>query len=246
MAPPIPDRSSARSVDGRYRPGGGAGLRAFRALERVGGAVLLLLLSPLLALIWVWVHLDSPGPALFRQARLGQGARPFFLLKFRSMYVGGEEGVPQARRKVVESDADPRITRAGRFLRKTSLDELPQLWSVARGDMCGVGPRPIMPEQREAMPRWAERRFAVKPGITGLAQVKGRRSLGWLDQLRWDCLFVRKDSVRLRLWIILRTFVVLLRPETVYGEAGKNWRAYLSEANGSAPDPDDGGHDSRE
>jgi lipopolysaccharide/colanic/teichoic acid biosynthesis glycosyltransferase len=131
--------------------------------------------------------------------------------------------------------ADPRITRAGRFLRRTSLDELPQLWSVASGHMCGVGPRPVLPEQRPAMPPWAERRFAVKPGLTGLAQVKGRRSLGWLQQLRWDCLFVRKDSVRLRLWIIVQTFVVLLRPETVYGEAGKNWRAYLPDDQGSDP-----------
>ena len=214
----------------RHRPRRHLALRAFRALERAGGMALLILLSPLLFALWLWVRLDSPGPALFRQARLGQGAEPFEILKFRSMYVGGEDGVPQARRKVVESNRDPRITRAGRFLRKTSLDELPQLWNVARGDMLGVGPRPPLPEQRQAMPTWAERRFAVKPGLTGLAQIKGRRSLGWLDQLRWDCAFVRKDSVRLRCWIVLRTLVVLVRPETVYGEAGKNWRAYLPDA----------------
>jgi lipopolysaccharide/colanic/teichoic acid biosynthesis glycosyltransferase len=210
-------------------------LRSFRALERLGGIVLLVVLSPLLALLWLWVRMDSPGPALFRQERLGQGARPFSVYKFRSMYMGGEDGISQAQRRVVESGSDPRITRAGRFLRRTSLDELPQLWSVVRGDMCGVGPRPILPEQRLAMPSWAERRFAVKPGLTGLAQVKGRRSLGWLDQLRWDCLFVRKDSVRLRLWILLRTFVVLLRAETVYGDAGKNWRAYLPRDEGPNP-----------
>jgi len=210
-------------------------LRTFRALERLGGIILLVVLSPLLALLWLWVRLDSPGPALFRQERLGKDARPFSVYKFRSMVMGGEDGIPQAHRRVVESGSDPRITRAGRFLRRTSLDELPQLWSVVRGDMSGVGPRPILPEQRLAMPSWAERRFAVKPGLTGLAQVKGRRSLGWLDQLRWDCLFVRKDSVRLRLWILLRTFVVLLRPETVYGDAGKNWRAYLPQGEGSDP-----------
>jgi len=211
-------------------------LRAFRALERFGGLVLFVALGPLLLLLWLWVRLDSPGPALFRQTRLGQGGRPFQILKFRSMYVGGEAGIPQERRRVVESNRDPRITRAGRILRKTSLDELPQLWNVVRGDMLGIGPRPILPEQRRAMPAWAERRFLVKPGLTGLAQVKGRRSLGWLNQLRWDCAFVRKDSVRLRLWIVLRTFVVLLRPETVYGEAGKNWRAYLPENVGDRPD----------
>lgn len=189
----------------------------------------MLLLGPLIGVIGFWIRLDSPGPALFRQTRLGKGGQPFQILKFRSMYVGGEDGIPQERREVVESSRDPRITRAGRFLRKTSLDELPQLWNVIRGDMSGVGPRPILPEQRRAMPEWAERRFAVKPGLTGLAQVKGRRSLGWLAQLRWDCAFVRKDSVRLRVWIICRTFVVLVRPETVYGDAGKNWRAYLPE-----------------
>jgi len=209
----------------------GLPVRAFRALERLGGIVLLLLLlSPLLALLWLWVRLDSPGPAFFRQDRLGQGARPFQILKFRTMYVGGEEGIPQERRKVVETATDPRITRAGRLLRKTSLDELPQLWNVVRGDMWGIGPRPVLPEQRRAMPPWAERRFAVKPGLTGLAQVKGRRSLGWLRQLRWDCAFVKHDSVRLRFWIVCRTFVVLLRPDTVYGDRGKNWRAYLPEA----------------
>ena len=213
----------------RHAPRGHPALRAFRALERFGGVVLVLVLSPLLLVLWLWVRLDSPGPALFRQTRLGQGGKPFEVLKFRSMHVGGEEGIPQERRQVVESNRDPRITRAGRFLRKTSLDELPQLWNVVRGEMTGIGPRPILPEQRRAMPQWAERRFAVRPGLTGLAQVKGRRSLGWMDQLRWDCLFVRKDSVRLRLWIGLRTFVVLLRPETVYGDAGKNWRAYLPE-----------------
>jgi lipopolysaccharide/colanic/teichoic acid biosynthesis glycosyltransferase len=234
MAARRAEPSPAGPPERRHRPGMHVALRAFRALERLGGVVLLVVLSPLLALIWLWVRLDSPGPALFRQERLGQGGRPFTLLKFRSMHVG-EEGVPQARRAVVESGADPRITRAGRFLRRTSLDELPQLWSVASGHMCGVGPRPVLPEQRPAMPPWAERRFAVKPGLTGLAQVKGRRSLGWLQQLRWDCLFVRKDSVRLRLWIIVQTFVVLLRPETVYGEAGKNWRAYLPDDQGSDP-----------
>jgi lipopolysaccharide/colanic/teichoic acid biosynthesis glycosyltransferase len=143
------------------------------------------------------------------------------------MYVAEEDWIPQEQRQVLESDRDPRITRTGRFFRKTSLDELPQLWNVVRGEMRVVGPRPILPEQRRAMPPWAERRFAVKPGLTGLAQVKGRRSLSWLDQLRWDCAFVRKDSLRLRCWIVLRTFVVLVRPETVYGAAGKNWRAHL-------------------
>jgi len=233
---PVAEGRTAWPRERWHRPRTHLAVRAFRALERFGGVVLLVVSSPLLALIWLWVRLDSPGPALFRQERLGQGARPFFLYKFRSMYVDAEDDIPQARRKVVESGADPRITWAGRFLRKTSLDELPQLWSIVRGDMSGIGPRPILPEQRRAMPPWAERRFAVKPGLTGLAQVKGRRSLGWLDQLRWDCVFVRKDSVRLRVWIILRTFVVFFRPETVYGEAGKNWRAYLPPEEDSDPD----------
>ena len=211
----------------RRRPRRGPGLRAWLAVEWLASAGALVALSPLLALLWLWIRLDSPGPALFRQERLGRQARPFTTLKFRSMYTGGEEGVPQHRRKVVESDRDPRITRAGRFLRRTSLDELPQLWNVVRGHMNLVGPRPVLPEQRAAIPEWGEVRFQVHPGLTGLAQVKGRRSLDWMTKLRWDRYFVRKDSVRLRLWIVCRTFVVLVRPETVYGDAGKNWRAYL-------------------
>ena len=217
----------------RHTSSGGQGdpsVKAYLALERVAALLVILVGSPLLLVLWLWVRMDSPGPALFRQTRLGRGGEPFQILKFRSMYVAGENGIPQERRQVVESNRDPRITRTGRFLRKTSLDELPQLWNIVRGEMGVVGPRPVLPEQRRAMPPWAERRFAVKPGLTGLAQVKGRRSLGWLDQLRWDCAFVRKDSVRLRLWIVLRTFVVLVRPEAVYGQAGKNWRAYLPDA----------------
>ena len=222
---------------GRWNTHTKLGLRAWLALERAACGGALLVLSPLLALLWLWIRLDSPGPALFRQERLGRGARPFTALKFRSMYVDGEEeDLPQHRRRVVESERDPRITRAGRFLRKTSLDELPQLWNVVAGHMALVGPRPILPEQRAAVPEWAELRFRVRPGLTGLAQVKGRRSLDWLEKLRWDRAFVRRDSVRLRLWIVLRTFVVLVRPETVYGEAGKNWRAYLpSEPNDPEP-----------
>jgi lipopolysaccharide/colanic/teichoic acid biosynthesis glycosyltransferase len=213
----------------------GAGVRAFRAFERGAAVFVLILLFPLLCALWLWVRLDSPGPAIFRQTRVGAAGRPFHILKFRSMYEGGEDGVPQHRRAVVESGLDPRITRAGRILRRTSLDEFPQLWNVVRGDMAVVGPRPVLPEQLRAMPEWAHVRFQVRPGLTGLAQVKGRRSLGWIDQLRWDRAFVRMDSARLRLWIILRTFVVLVRPETVYGEAGKNWRAYLPDPEN--PDP---------
>jgi lipopolysaccharide/colanic/teichoic acid biosynthesis glycosyltransferase len=212
-------------------------LRVWLALERVAAGAALLGLSPLLALLALWVRLDSRGPILFRQDRLGRDAVPFSILKFRSMRTGIEEGVPQAGRAVVASGSDPRITRAGRFLRRTSLDELPQLWNVVRGQMALVGPRPILPEQRAAMPGWAEVRFRVAPGLTGLAQVKGRRSLGWIDQLRWDRAFVRLDSVRLRLWIVLRTFSVLLRPDTVYGDPGANWRAYLPDASEPATTP---------
>ena len=225
---PRPSRMRRTPLEARR----GFGVRAFRVFEWCGGAAALVALSPLLVLLWLWVRLDSPGPALFRQTRVGRGGTAFSILKFRSMHVGGDDGIPQHQRAVVASGRDPRITRAGRILRKTSLDELPQLWNVVRGQMTVVGPRPILPEQLAALPAWAEARFAVKPGLTGLAQVKGRRSLGWLQQLRWDQAFVRRDSARLRLWIILRTFVVLARPETVYGEPGKNWRAYLPEGAG--------------
>lgn len=191
---------------------------------------LLLVLFPFIALLWVSVRLDSQGPGFFCQERLGLGGRRFKIIKFRTMYRDNEAGLSQKARAIMQSPHDPRVTRVGRLLRATSLDELPQLCNVVIGDMALIGPRPLMPEQQEAMPGWSFRRFDVLPGITGMAQVMGRRSLDWLSQLAWDCYFVRKDSPCLRIWIAFRTVVELFSPEHVYSsDPAGNWRAYLPE-----------------
>ncbi|WP_280545711.1 sugar transferase [Halomonas sp. 11-S5] len=196
-----------------------------RALDVSVSLVALLLLAPLLGLLALWVRLDSPGPALFRQTRLGLRGVPFELYKFRSMVV--RESVEQYREAVVEEGRDPRITRAGRWLRVTSLDELPQLWNVLRGDMSLVGPRPLLPEQEAAVPVRLSRRFMVLPGLTGLAQVRGRRGLDWPEQLAADCDYVDAQSLWRDLLILLATVRVVFAAQGVYGGAGSNWRAYL-------------------
>jgi lipopolysaccharide/colanic/teichoic acid biosynthesis glycosyltransferase len=188
----------------------------------IAGLALLLLAIPLVA-IAVWVRLDSPGPALFRQERVGLGGRPFTFLKFRSMYVGGDD---YAHRKSIEAELrgertavdgstklsqDPRITRAGRFLRRTSLDELPQLINVLRGEMSLVGPRPCLAWEADLFPSMFADRFTVRPGITGLWQVSGRSTVGTLEMLHMDLLYVQHRRLRLDLWILLITIPSLLR-----------------------------------
>ena len=164
----------------------------------------------LLAIAWL-VRRDSPGPAFFRQDRAGQGGRPFTLLKFRTMRTDADPygDSPQ-------SGADPRITRLGRFLRESSLDELPQLINMVCGDMALVGPRPLYMSQ---MLEWNERqrgRLLVKPGLTGLAQIHGRGSLTIEDKLELDVQYVESCSLRTDALIIWKTFSSLFRREGIY------------------------------
>lgn len=196
-----------------------------RWLDVAISLVALLLLAPLLGLVALWVRLDSPGPVLFRQSRLGRDGVPFELFKFRSMVV--RESVDQYREAVLEAGRDPRITRAGRWLRASSLDELPQLWNVLRGDMSLVGPRPLLPEQLAAVPAHFRQRLQVLPGLTGLAQVRGRRGLDWPDQLAADCEYVDLLGLWRDLVILVATVRVVVTAHGVYGGAGSNWRAYL-------------------
>jgi lipopolysaccharide/colanic/teichoic acid biosynthesis glycosyltransferase len=136
------------------------------------------------------------------------------------------ERIDQHAEQVVEGNADARITRVGRFLRVSSLDELPQLLNVLRGEMSLVGPRPILPEQLEVVPEDRMARFDVRPGITGLAQVNGRRSLDWMEQLAYDADYARDHRLRRDLGILLRTVTVVLTGSGIYADASKNWRAY--------------------
>lgn len=183
------------------------GGRAKRALDLAVAVPLLVAASPVMAAIALWVRRDSPGPALFRQTRVGEGGRPFQVLKFRTMVVGAQQMGTGIR--VVSNDS--RITRAGAVLRKTSLDELPQLINVVRGDMSLVGPRPTVPEQVERYTAHQRRRLLARPGVTGLAQVSGRQLLPWSERIEIDIRYIEGWSMRRDLAIIARTALMLLR-----------------------------------
>ncbi len=173
---------------------------------------------PVLLVCALAVRLDSPGPVFFRQVRTGQDGRPFRMLKFRTMVQNAELMKSQLQHLNVlkppdfKIPNDPRITRVGRVLRATSLDELPQLWNVVRGDMSLVGPRPtsFAPHTYD---RWHTRRLEAKPGLTGLWQISGRHGVGFDDRLRLDDWYMRHASLRLDLSILFRTVPVLLRKE---------------------------------
>jgi lipopolysaccharide/colanic/teichoic acid biosynthesis glycosyltransferase len=180
---------------------------------------------PLVAACWLATWSTSAGPGLFRQQRLGRGRRPFTMLKLRTMRVNCDDA--QHRQYVASQlsqhspaadgsglhkmTADPRITRVGAVLRKTSLDELPQLINVLRGDMSLVGPRPVLADEADLFRPADSRRFEVRPGITGLWQVSGRSRLTMRQALDLDVEFVRRRSVLLYLQILLRTGPALLR-----------------------------------
>lgn len=189
-----------------------------RFLDVLIAALLLVLLAPLLTLIAAIVRLSDGGPALFSQTRAGLHGRPFDMLKFRSMVVDAE-----ARRlevahlnerdgPVFKAAHDPRITRLGGFLRRSSLDELPQLWNVLRGQMSLVGPRPPIPAEVEAYERWQLRRLSMKPGITCIWQVEGRSESVDFDQwMRQDLDYIDNWSLGLDLMLLARTVPVVLR-----------------------------------
>ena len=167
----------------------------------------LVVLSPVLALSAVAIKLDTPGPVLFRQERLGLKGRPFTMLKFRSMRVGAEAG------GVYESSRDARVTGVGRVLRRTSLDELPQLVNIIRGDMSIIGPRPTLtyhPWLWEEYTAEQRRRFDVRPGVTGWAQINGRKSLAWPERIVLDVEYVDSMSARFDASILFRTVLKVL------------------------------------
>jgi lipopolysaccharide/colanic/teichoic acid biosynthesis glycosyltransferase len=177
-----------------------------RLLDLVAGSVLLVALSPVIAACAIAVKVSSRGPALYAAARIGRDERVFRQYKLRSMRVGAD-----AAGFRTASD-DPRITPIGKFLRRTSLDELPQLWNVVRGDMGLVGPRPAAPAQlADYTPEQRRIRASVRPGITGLAQVSGRSSLGLEQAIAFDVWYATHASVWTDLRILGRTAAVVLR-----------------------------------
>jgi lipopolysaccharide/colanic/teichoic acid biosynthesis glycosyltransferase len=185
-------------------------------LDRVAAAVALVLLAPLFAGLALWIVLESGRPVIFRQRRAGKDGVPFSMLKFRTMVPGAVE---LGRELALSDDPfglvpnDPRITRSGRFLRRTSLDELPQLWNVLCGQMSLVGPRPDLLEQVANYEPPDRRRLDVKPGITGWAQVQGRDEIPWEERFRLDAWYVDNWSLALDAKIVFRTFTQLGRPE---------------------------------
>lgn len=195
-------------------------------IDLVASLGLIILVAPLLLLLWLLVRLTSRGPALFRQERLGRERKPFTVLKFRSMHIGNDDRIhrdyvtgllcadaaaPAGDSGLFKLDADPRVTRVGVWLRRTSLDELPQLINVLRGEMSLVGPRPVLSWEAQLFPEAYQRRFAVKPGITGLWQVSGRSRLSMRTALELDVEYVLRRSLALDLSILLRTGPALFR-----------------------------------
>lgn len=224
LYPDLVQRNEARKVSQAVK----------RAMDVLGSSMALILLSPIFLAIALAIKLSSPGPILFRQKRLGQYGLPFTCLKFRSMAVVNDPQIhidyvkrfvagnvdPRVSetngRAIYKLTNDPRLTRLGRFLRKTSLDELPQFLNVLRGEMSMVGPRPAVPYEFEAYDVWHRRRLEVKPGITGLWQVNGRSRLPFDEMVRLDLQYATTWSLWLDLKIILRTPHAVLSGEGAY------------------------------
>jgi lipopolysaccharide/colanic/teichoic acid biosynthesis glycosyltransferase len=184
-------------------------------MDITGAAALLVILAPLMALIALAVKIESPGPAVFQQRRVGRNGLRFQLLKFRTMIHGAErltaELLAQSRDPHwLLLERDPRVTRVGRFLRLWSLDELPQLWNVLKGEMSLVGPRPLTESEDCKVTGWARRRLDVTPGLTGLWQVLGRTSIPFEEMVKLDYLYVTNWSLYEDIRILRRTVPVLL------------------------------------
>ncbi len=188
-----------------------------RAVDIAVSASLLALSSPVLAAAVVAIRLESPGPAIYRQRRIGREGRPFEMRKLRTMVSGAE----RIGAGLAVNENDPRITRVGALLRRTSLDELPNLLNVLRGEMSLIGPRPTLPAQVASYTSRQRGRLAIRPGITGWAQVNGRASLPWSERIELDLHYIEHRSLALDLRIARRTLAIVLGGSGLYkGETG--------------------------
>jgi exopolysaccharide biosynthesis polyprenyl glycosylphosphotransferase len=194
-----------------------------RCLDRVGTGLGLLLLSPFFALLAILIKLESPGPVLFSQTRIGLGGSPFKCWKLRSMYIDAE----QRKQELLEQNEmdggttfkmkrDPRVTTVGRFIRKASIDELPQLWNVFVGDMSLVGPRPPVPSEVAQYTARERQRLFVKPGITCIWQVSGRSDIPFPEQVLLDIEYIQKRSLWMDIKLLLRTLPAVLLARGAY------------------------------
>ena len=193
-----------------------------RLIDVAGAAVALVLASPLLLLAAIAIKLESRGPVLYRSTRIGRGGRPFTFLKLRSMVHDADRHRHRLRHlnecdgPVFKMNRDPRVTRVGRFLRVTSIDEIPQFVNVLLGDMSLVGPRPPIPEEVAQYEPWQLRRLDVRPGITCLWQISGRSRIGFQEWMRLDLEYIRRQSFALDMNILIRTVPAVLSREGAY------------------------------
>lgn len=187
-----------------------------RIIDVVASFTGLILLSPLILIVSILIKLESKGEVIFKQKRVGLNGKEFYMYKFRSMVINAEELKEQLESQnemsgpMFKIKDDPRITNVGKFIRKTSIDELPQLINVIKGDMSLVGPRPSLPKEVKKFEQWMMERLEVKPGLTCIWQVSGRNNIDFEDWMKLDIKYVRERSFKLDIKLILKTVLVLL------------------------------------
>jgi len=231
MTPPNTSNAEAAASQPAYYadgPEGRAARAAFfytakRAVDVAASLFGLMFLAPLFVLLSVLIKLEDPrGSVFFSQVRIGKNGKPFRMYKFRSMVANAEELLQELLEKneirgaMFKIKEDPRITRVGRFIRKTSLDELPQLFNVLKGDMSLVGPRPPLPREVESYSDYDMQRLSVTPGCTGLWQISGRNDVGFAEMVELDLAYIREESLLLDLKILIKTVKVVIRPNSAY------------------------------
>ena len=193
-----------------------------RVFDLVVSSVALILLVPIIPLIAVMIKLDTPGPVFFRQQRVGRRGRPFAFYKFRSMFVDADErkneveALNEQDGPVFKVRSDPRVTNVGRFLRRSSLDEIPQIFNVVKGEMSIVGPRPPLPSEVLRYQPWHRRRLEVTPGITCLWQISGRSHLSFNEWMRLDMEYLKQRSLRADLLIFIKTIPAVIARKGAY------------------------------
>lgn len=201
-----------------------------RVFDVIISTAILIILSPLLIVIGILIKIDSQGKVFFLQERAGINGKPFMIYKFRTMCNNAEK----KGEGYYTSENDPRITRVGKFLRNTSLDELPQLFNIIKGDMSLIGPRPTLMYQIKEYDSFQLKRLDTLPGVTGLAQVNGRNSLSWPQRIQYDVWYVENWSILLDIKIFLKTFIVIFKRQGIYAEKSN----FIIKENNSSNDKD--------
>jgi exopolysaccharide biosynthesis polyprenyl glycosylphosphotransferase len=198
-------------------------LIAKRIMDICGALAGLICLSWLFLIVALLIKLEDPkGPVFFKQVRVGKDGKEFYMYKFRSMVTNAEEllesllHLNEVSGAMFKMKDDPRITKVGKFIRKTSIDELPQLWNVLKGDMSLVGPRPPLPREVAQYTEYDKQRLLVIPGCTGLWQVSGRNDLGFNEMVELDLKYIRERSILYDLKIILKTIKIMIKPNSAY------------------------------